>query len=155
MIALSDVATTLALWVGILFVSRFVWNYLRSPLKSYPGPAPTSFTNLWRMRDVYRGRCDQTQIALHRKYGPAVRMGPNMLSLSDPSLLSQVYNTKSPWLKVDQPLSMTMTFLILDRVTCIMRTTSLSAGCASRICFPPRTRNGIRLLFALSTVCTP
>lgn len=97
---LADIVTNLALSVVILFISRFLWNYVRSPLKSFPGPAPTSFTNIWRLQDVFRGRCDITQTALHRKYGSAVRMGPNVLSLSDPNLISQVYNTKSPWLKV-------------------------------------------------------
>jgi hypothetical protein len=97
---LADIVTNLALSVVILFISRFLWNYVRSPLKSFPGPAPTSFTNIWRLQDVFRGRCDITQTALHRKYGSAVRMGPNLLSLSDPNLISQVYNTKSPWLKV-------------------------------------------------------
>lgn len=97
---LVDIFTNLVLSVVILFISRFLWNYLRSPLKSFPGPAATSFTNIWRLQDVFRGRCDITQTALHRKHGPAVRMGPNLLSLSDPNLISQVYNTKSPWLKV-------------------------------------------------------
>jgi hypothetical protein len=96
---LADLVTNLALSVVILLISRFLWNYIRSPLKSFPGPAPTSFTNIWRLQDVFRGRCDITQTALHRKYGSAVRMGPNLLSLSDPNLISQVYNTKSPWLK--------------------------------------------------------
>ncbi|KAJ5460255.1 cytochrome P450 [Penicillium daleae] len=98
---LVDIVTNLVLSVVILFISRFLWNYLRSPLKSFPGPAATSFTNIWRLQDVFRGRCDITQTALHRKHGPAVRMGPNLLSLSDPNLISQVYNTKSPWLKSD------------------------------------------------------
>ncbi|KAJ5112538.1 benzoate 4-monooxygenase cytochrome P450, partial [Penicillium argentinense] len=71
------------------------------PPKVLPGPIPTSFTNIWRMQDVFNGRCDVTHNKLHRKHGPAVRMGPNVLSLSDPNLISQVYNTKSPWLKSD------------------------------------------------------
>lgn len=96
-----DFATNIALSVAVLFTSRFLWNYFRSPLKSFPGPLPTSFTNIWRFLDVFRGRCDITQNALHRKYGSAVRVGPNILSLSDPNLISQVYNTKSPWLKVE------------------------------------------------------
>jgi hypothetical protein len=56
------------------------------------------------MQDVFNGRCDVTHNKLHRKYGPAVRMGPNVLSLSDPNLISQVYNTKSPWLKVSSSI---------------------------------------------------
>ncbi|KAJ5203779.1 cytochrome P450 [Penicillium cinerascens] len=99
MFSISELVTNLALSVGILVVSRFLWNYLRSPLRSFPGPVPTSFTNIWRLQDVFKGRCDITHNELHRKYGPAVRMGPNILSLSDPTLIRQVYNTKNPWLK--------------------------------------------------------
>ncbi|CEO60221.1 hypothetical protein PMG11_04859 [Penicillium brasilianum] len=97
--SVANIVTNLALSAVILFVSRCLWNYARSPLKSFPGPSATSFTNIWRLQDVFRGRCDITQTALHRKYGSAVRMGPNLLSLSDPNLISQVYNTRSPWLK--------------------------------------------------------
>lgn len=98
--SVANIVTNLALSAVILFVSRCLWNYARSPLKSFPGPSATSFTNIWRLQDVFRGRCDITQTALHRKHGSAVRMGPNLLSLSDPNLISQVYNTRSPWLKV-------------------------------------------------------
>ena len=100
MFSISELVTNLALSVGILVISRFLWNYLRSPLRSFSGPVPTSFTNIWRLQDVFKGRCDITHNELHRKYGPAVRMGPNILSLSDPNLIGQVYNTKNPWLKV-------------------------------------------------------
>lgn len=100
MISFSEFLTNLSLSVAILFISRFLWNYLRSPLKTFPGPLAASFTNIWRLQDVFKGRCDITHNELHRKYGPAVRMGPNILSLSDPNLISRVYNTKNPWLKV-------------------------------------------------------
>ena len=103
MASVSEFFTNLALCAAILILSRFLWNYLRSPLKSFPGPVVSSFTNVWRMVDVHNGRCDITHNRLHQKYGPVVRMGPNVLSLSDPNLISQVYNTKNPWLKVETP----------------------------------------------------
>jgi hypothetical protein len=100
MFSTLELVTDVLLSVCVLIISRFLWNYLRSPLKNFPGPIPTTFTNIWRMQDVYKGRCDITHNELHRKYGPAVRMGPNLLSLSDPNLIGQVYNTRNPWLKV-------------------------------------------------------
>ncbi|OQE45044.1 hypothetical protein PENCOP_c002G01393 [Penicillium coprophilum] len=99
MISILEFTPKLALSVALLVVSHFLWNYIRSPLKSFPGPSLASFTNIWRMQDVFKGRCDITQIKLHRMYGPAVRMGPNILSLSDPNMISVVYNTKNPWVK--------------------------------------------------------
>ncbi|KAJ6005035.1 cytochrome P450 [Penicillium herquei] len=85
----------------ILLFSRFLWNYLRSPLKSFPGPWQSSFTNIWRLIETYQGRCELTHLDLHRKLGSAIRIGPNILSLSDPSLINQVYTVRDPWLKSD------------------------------------------------------
>lgn len=31
---------------------------------------------------------------MHEELGPAVRIGPNMISLSDPSLLKMIYSTR-------------------------------------------------------------
>ncbi|KAJ6151580.1 hypothetical protein N7470_007177 [Penicillium chermesinum] len=99
--SVTEVSVNLVLSIAILVVSRFLWSYLRSPLRSFPGPPVAAFTNVWRMMDVFKGRCDITHNALHRKYGSAVRLGPNLLSLSDPDVVSQVYNTKTPWQKSD------------------------------------------------------
>ncbi|KAJ5111660.1 hypothetical protein NUU61_001290 [Penicillium alfredii] len=92
-----------SLWcfLGTLVVTRFLWSYLRSPLKPFPGPIAARFTDIWRFQDVLKGRCDVTYIQLHRKHGSVVRMGPNILSLSDPKLIKQVFTTRNPWLKSD------------------------------------------------------
>lgn len=42
----------------------------------------------------------QTQRFLHNKYGSAVQLGPNLVSLSDPNLLRVLYNTRGDYLKV-------------------------------------------------------
>ncbi|KAJ6024275.1 cytochrome P450, partial [Penicillium herquei] len=88
-----------AIYGTLILVAHFCWNFLTSPVNSFPGPWPARFTNLWRLRDNFKGRCDITQLRLHRKHGSAVRLGPNMLSLSDPALIHQVYSTKAPWMK--------------------------------------------------------
>jgi len=82
-----------------LLVLKQVWDYLSSPLKSFDGPFLAKFTNLWRLFDVKARRCDITQNKLHQKYGTAVRMGPNMISLSDPDLIKVVYTHKPRWKK--------------------------------------------------------
>ncbi|KAJ5919177.1 hypothetical protein N7466_010120 [Penicillium verhagenii] len=97
----TDIVINIAFSVGILITSRLLWNYIRSPIKSFPGPTAAGFTNIWRLQDVFKGRCDITHNELHRKYGSAVRMGPNCLSLSDPVVMNQVYNVKNPWRKSD------------------------------------------------------
>ncbi|KAJ5714844.1 cytochrome P450 [Penicillium malachiteum] len=88
-----------AIYGTLILVAHFCWNFFTSTVRSFPGPGPTRFTNLWRLRDAFKGRCDITQLRLHRKYGSAVRLGPNMLSLSDPALIHQVYSTKTRWMK--------------------------------------------------------
>ncbi|KAL1854997.1 hypothetical protein Plec18170_004409 [Paecilomyces lecythidis] len=94
---LTKVSAPVGLVVVILL--PFLWNYLRSPLKLYPGPFASKFTDLWRALDVFNGRCDITHNELHRKHGIAVRMGPNVLSISDPNEVSRVFTVKKAWKK--------------------------------------------------------
>lgn len=37
---------------------------------------------------------------LHKKYGPVVRIGPNVLDLDFPELIKTIYNAKEDYLKV-------------------------------------------------------
>ena len=37
---------------------------------------------------------------LHEKYGPIVRIGPNLLDLDFPELSRVIYNTDGKWVKV-------------------------------------------------------
>lgn len=83
-----------------VILSVFLYNYIKSPLKSFPGPTTTKFTNLWRFLKTTNGDVHLTQMKLHRKYGPVVRMGPNTLSVSDSSVIKTVYNSTKPWIKV-------------------------------------------------------
>lgn len=101
MLAVKDLLINLVLCGIVLALARFLWNYLQSPLKSFPGPWAASFTNLWRLQDVFKGRCHITHLDLHRKLGSVVRMGPHVLSLSDPELVKHVYTTRNPWSKSD------------------------------------------------------
>ena len=78
----------------------FVIWLLTSPIKDVPGPLLAKFTNMWRLFNVWQGSAELTQLRLHRQCGPAVRLGPNCVSLSDPELIKTVYSTKSKWTKV-------------------------------------------------------
>ena len=85
--------------LGVLVVSHVV-AYLRSPLKDIPGPFLAKFTNMWRLIDHFKATQISTQRRLHKNLGPAVRIGPNFVSLSDPTLLKTVYSTRGEYLKV-------------------------------------------------------
>ena len=58
------------------------------------------WTNLWRMFHVRQGKYHEVIHQLHKKYGPVVRIGPNVLDLDYPELTKTIYNTKANYLKV-------------------------------------------------------
>lgn len=85
-----------------LSIILYLRSYLHSPLRRIPGPFLAKFTNLWRLFDVWGGRVELTHQLLHEKYGSAVRIGPDLVSLSDPTLLRTIYDSRGTFLKVDK-----------------------------------------------------
>lgn len=149
----------------ILLLTTFLWNYICSPLKSFPGPVTSSFTNLWRLYDVLKGRSAKAHIELHRKHGPAVRVGPNALSVSDPRAIRKVYGCSPTWRKVSWDKSVYSLFLrqslyqyaktssscrVKDTVSLPLR---LMAP-LSQTSFPTGMRDGIRSIYILFENCT-
>ena len=91
----------LLLWIlPLSLISLQVYRSLTDPLNSFPGPPLAKFTNLWRFIDVWAGRADLTQQALHKKHGRYVRLGPNCLSITDPAAIKSVYTTRNAFPKV-------------------------------------------------------
>lgn len=86
--------------VVVLLLGRALYRRLTSPLGRIPGPFWARFTDLWRLVDHYRCTQIETQRRLHEQLGPAVRIGPNMVSLSDPELVAVVYSTRGEYVKV-------------------------------------------------------
>ena len=73
-------------------------NYLR--LRRIPGPFLASCTDLWRLVLVWRGQSEWIYIALHKKYGDVVRIGPNCVSVSQPDLGQDIYGIGKGFIKV-------------------------------------------------------
>ncbi|OAP58487.1 hypothetical protein AYL99_07577 [Fonsecaea erecta] len=92
--ATYPVLVVVGLWVISLVYSRF-----RPGLRNIPGPPVAAYTKLWRLYDVYRGHAHLTAISLHEKYGPVVRIGPNHVSISDPTLIPVIYGIKENFTK--------------------------------------------------------
>ncbi|OTB02431.1 hypothetical protein M426DRAFT_13577 [Hypoxylon sp. CI-4A] len=67
-----------------------VYNRYFHPLAGFPGPFLGSLTE-WYLVYVI---CSVPTfgLELHKKYGPIIRLAPNMLSFSDATLLPQVYH---------------------------------------------------------------
>ena len=91
---------TIVLYLVIL--SSLFWllsSYVR--LRHIPGPFLASLTNLPRLLWVYKNDAGDKHTALHRKYGPLVRFGPNMLSVSAPSEIGTIYDIHGTFSKSD------------------------------------------------------
>ncbi|KAG0644582.1 cytochrome P450 [Tuber brumale] len=78
------------------------------PLRKFPGPFFASLTIFWRLSNILTFRQSINDHALHKKYGPVFRDGPNSLSISDPRALEPIYGTKNelnktPWYLVMDP----------------------------------------------------
>lgn len=87
--------------VAILaFVSFTVHRLNTTPLNDIPGPFLAKYSNVWRFVRALLGRTAFHQHALHQKYGVAVRIGPNIVSINDPSLIKVIFSTKERWVKV-------------------------------------------------------
>jgi hypothetical protein len=50
-----------------------------STLAGFPGPLAAKLSKGWRAYVTYRGRWHRDLVALHKRYGPVVRIGPNEL----------------------------------------------------------------------------
>jgi hypothetical protein len=85
---------------GLLIATKLIWDVFFSRLRSIPGPTLAKVTDVWRAVHAYGGRIDLKHVQLHRKYGTAVQVGPNCVSISDPALIRIIYSTRNPWKKV-------------------------------------------------------
>ncbi|KAK2685269.1 hypothetical protein QWA68_015638 [Fusarium oxysporum] len=86
----------------LVWYFRLLIHALFSPLRFVPGPLSARFTRLWYFQQVYTGRFPWTNIELHKKHGPVVRIAPNEYSIDDPSAVKAIYGhgtafTKGPW----------------------------------------------------------
>ncbi|KAG8410033.1 hypothetical protein J3458_019104 [Metarhizium acridum] len=82
-------------------IVRLIWRAFFSPLGTFPGPFASKFTDTWRAFLTTRGNVDAVTRGWHRKWGQAVRIGPNTISLSDAELIKEVYagTSKNAWKK--------------------------------------------------------
>ncbi|UPK97402.1 hypothetical protein LCI18_008337 [Fusarium solani-melongenae] len=84
-------------WVLVTLIRPFV-----SPLRRVPGPFLARYTRLWLFKETYRGTFPKTNVELHKKHGPIVRIAPNECSIDDPAAVKLIYGSgkgfvKSPW----------------------------------------------------------
>jgi len=90
-------------WLSVIVTAVLAWlvkNRYHNGLNKYPGPFLASLTDWWRLVDVWGRRPDVTHLALHKKHGDVVRLGPNTLSFADPKALKTIYGLNKGFIKV-------------------------------------------------------
>ncbi|KAH8748372.1 cytochrome P450 [Hyaloscypha finlandica] len=93
-----EIWTLLAILVGYAFISRLrTWFRLRH----IPGPAFAGFSKAWLLRKAIGGRFHLDTAEACEKYGSLVRLGPNELVTSDPTILRRMSAVRSPYRKSD------------------------------------------------------
>ncbi|KAF2748279.1 flavonoid 3',5'-hydroxylase [Sporormia fimetaria CBS 119925] len=65
------------------------------PLRHFPGPFWASVTRLWIAYHNIKGDECEVELALHRKYGPVLRVTPTLLLVSDATKLPEIYNRQA------------------------------------------------------------
>lgn len=96
-------------------VAHYVVAYLQSSLKKIPGPLAAKVTNLWRFNLHYQQKHIETTRELHKKYGDVVVLGPNVVSLANPSLVKTVYSTRGTFRKVSGRYSSQLQYVPTNR----------------------------------------
>ncbi|OQO03181.1 hypothetical protein B0A48_11436 [Cryoendolithus antarcticus] len=84
-----------------LLVAKLVSNKFHNGLNKYPGHPLAAYSNWWRFFDVWNRSAEKTHLALHKKHGDIVRLGPNVLSIADPSAIKIIYGLNTGMTKTD------------------------------------------------------
>ena len=87
---LIGVAAFLVYWLAIIIYNRFF-----HPLRKFPGPFLGSITNWYYVFAIRFGRGDLYMRTAHEKYGPVIRLTPNMLQFAKAEAIHTIYSAKN------------------------------------------------------------
>jgi cytochrome P450 len=71
-----------------------VYNLFLSPLSKFPGPTLWAISRIPWQLSIMRGDPHVDMTALHRRYGPVVRIGPNELAFNTAEAFRDIYSTR-------------------------------------------------------------
>jgi hypothetical protein len=90
--------STLFVLILVYLLARFVRNFLK--LRHIPGPFVAVISDVWRYVHCMRGHT-MDEYKLHREYNsPLLRLGPNTVSVSDPTAIKTIYGMSPIYTKV-------------------------------------------------------
>ncbi|KAL4812056.1 cytochrome P450 [Aspergillus spinulosporus] len=96
--------------VGVIFAlifSRLLYNFFQPGLVDIPGPLPAKCTDLWRLYKVWQWKFKEDLPALHEAYNSSlIRVGPRMVSCSDPRAVDLIYGFHTDFKKSDMVKAM-------------------------------------------------
>ncbi|KAL4892892.1 cytochrome P450 [Aspergillus ambiguus] len=81
------------------YILSSLYHAFLGPTSHIPGPFLARFTRLWELLEVSQGHFERTNVQLHKKYGPIVRIGPSKFSISDPAAVRALYAAGSKFPK--------------------------------------------------------
>jgi len=110
---------TLILAASLSIVVYKISKVIFDPLRNIPGPFLARFTRLWYLIEIYRGNFQITNIELHKKYGPVVRIAPGQYSIDDTEGARTIYGHGNSFLKV-RILTFSHHFLFMEAVADLM-----------------------------------
>ncbi|KAF4200321.1 hypothetical protein CNMCM8927_003499 [Aspergillus lentulus] len=94
-------STILYCAAGLIFV-HFLRNALRPGLVTIPGPFMARFSGAWRLYMTWRREFKESLPGLHEKYQSSlIRIGPNIVSCSDPKAVEVIYGFHNEMKKSD------------------------------------------------------
>ncbi|KAI0148397.1 putative cytochrome P450 monooxygenase [Xylariaceae sp. FL1272] len=78
----------------LYIVGTAVYNVFLHPLRKYPGPLLHKLSPIPRYWTFLTGRLSFEMLELHKRYGNAVRIGPNEVAFSSPQAWHDIYGHK-------------------------------------------------------------
>lgn len=107
MSAISSIVQMQSIWslLGIIVIYQLIRRFAvayKASLRNIPGPFWAKFSRWDRVCKVASGKSHEIDLALHKRYGPMVRNGPNRISVSDPKAISIIYGMNNKFVKVSE-----------------------------------------------------
>ncbi|KAL4907585.1 hypothetical protein BDW74DRAFT_176336 [Aspergillus multicolor] len=85
--------------LGFVYFLSIAYEVRTNPLSSLPGPKYTKWTDLLLKYYTVTGQRPRYVHALHKKYGPIVRISPSTLDIADIPSAREIHRIASPFLK--------------------------------------------------------
>ncbi|KAJ4287487.1 Apoptosis-inducing factor 1 [Collariella sp. IMI 366227] len=96
----KDQCKTLVVFL-LLLLAAAIYRLFFHPLAAIPGPKLAAVSNIWQGIHVRDGRAPELAKTLHRRYGPAVRVGPNEVWFNSPEAFKEIYSAGNGYAKSD------------------------------------------------------